>query len=516
MKAAIYARYSTDKQREASIEDQYRNCQHHAERQGWTVTKRYADKAVSGSKNDRVQYQQMLADAKAKTFDVLLVDDLSRLSRDDVETKQAIRRLRFWGIRIVGVSDGFDTGSKGYKIHAGMRGLINEIYLDDLAEKTHRGLTGQALKGNNAGGLPYGYRSVQVEDGHRLEINPEQAKWVRWMYEQFAAGLSARKIAHELNRKGVTTGRGKTWCVSALHGHPKYRTGVLRNPIYRGLYVWNRSQWVKDPDTGRRKRTERPEAEWITLEAPELAIVSSELWNAAKVRLTGPKKRTRGKPPRTPLSGLLRCEACGGAVVAVNRRAYGCAANKDRGATVCGGVLVRRDVMERRLVEILRDDLLSDKATAELRQEVAALLAQEGRTQAAEEKATRARLQALEGEISNLTDAVAKAGWSQAIGERLKAAEEERKRLLAAPAPQGAGKACTVIPRLLDHYRAFIARLPELMRRTPDDAREALREMLGEVRLARESGGVVARIPDLAASLKLVAGVGFEPTTFGL
>jgi site-specific DNA recombinase len=514
MKAVIYARYSTDKQREASIADQQRNCEHYAERQGWTIAHRYADKAVSGSKNDRAQYQQMLVDAKAKAFDVLLVDDLSRLSRDDVETKQTIRRLRFLRIRIIGVSDGFDSEAKGYKIHAGMRGLINEIYLDDLAEKTHRGLTGQALKGNNAGGLPYGYRSVQVADGHRLKIDPEQAKCVCWIYEQFAAGLSPRKIAHELNRRGVTTGRGKTWCVSALHGHPKYQTGLLRNPIYRGLYVWNRSQWVKDPDTGRRKRMERPQSEWHTMELPELRIVTPELWQAVQARLTGPKRRTRGKPPRTPLSGLLRCEACGGAVVAVSKRVYGCAANKDRGATVYGGVLVRRDVLEARLVEIVRDELLSDKAVAELRQEVAAQLAADARARDTDAKAARARLQAVEGEIHNLVEAVVAAGWSEALRGRLRAAEAERRELLAAPTPEAAPAA--VIPGLLDHYRAVVARLPQALRRAPDDAREALREILGEIRLARESGGIVAYVPDLAASLNVVAGVGFEPTTFGL
>ena len=190
MKAALYARYSTDKQREASIDDQYRNCEQYAEREGWTITERYKDEAVSGAKNDRPGYQQMLSDAKAKRFDVLLVDDLSRLSRDDVEMKQVIRRFKFWGIRIIGVSDGFDSDSKGHKIQAGVRGLMNEIYLDDLRDKTHRGLTGQAIKGNNCGGRSYGYQHIPIEDptqtdqygrlrvvAVKREIDSEQSLW---------------------------------------------------------------------------------------------------------------------------------------------------------------------------------------------------------------------------------------------------------------------------------------------------------------------------------------------------
>ena len=167
MKAALYARYSTDKQRDASIEDQFRNCQAYAEREGWEVIARYADRGISGADAGRPQYQAMLADAKAGKFNVLLMDDLSRLSRDEVETRRALRRLPFWGVRVIAVSDGYDSESKGHKVHAGVRGLINEIYLDDLREKTHRGLTGQALKGFNTGGRCYGYRHIPIEDATR-------------------------------------------------------------------------------------------------------------------------------------------------------------------------------------------------------------------------------------------------------------------------------------------------------------------------------------------------------------
>ncbi len=147
MKCATYSRYSTDMQREASIADQVRNCEKHAQREGWQIIRRYADKGISGTKTDRPQYQQMLADAQARKFDIVLVDDLSRLSRDDIETKQSIKRLRYWGTRLIGVSDGFDSDAKGYKVQAAVRGMINEIYIDDLKEKTHRGMVGVALAG---------------------------------------------------------------------------------------------------------------------------------------------------------------------------------------------------------------------------------------------------------------------------------------------------------------------------------------------------------------------------------
>ena len=145
MRVAIYARYSSEGQREQSIEDQNRNCERYAKREGWTIVERYADKAISGSTTQRPGYQQMLMAAKAQQFKVLLVDDLSRLTRDEAELITTRKRLVFWGVRLIGTSDGFDTNQKSHKLLATFHGMKNELYLDELAEKTHRGLAGQAL-----------------------------------------------------------------------------------------------------------------------------------------------------------------------------------------------------------------------------------------------------------------------------------------------------------------------------------------------------------------------------------
>ncbi len=146
MHVAIYARYSSENQRETSITDQFRNCEQYAARQGWTITSRYEDKAISGSTAERPGYQQMLKDAQAHLFDVLLIDDFSRLSRDQVETEQARRRMVHWKVRLIGVSDGIDTAAKGHKLLSGFKGIMNEVFLDDLKDKVSRGMVGQALK----------------------------------------------------------------------------------------------------------------------------------------------------------------------------------------------------------------------------------------------------------------------------------------------------------------------------------------------------------------------------------
>jgi len=111
MRAVIYTRVSTQGQRETSHDDQARNCEQRAAREGWAVGQRYTDHGISGSKRDRPAYQRMLADAAAGKFEALLVDDLSRFSRDSVEQETEIRRLERRKVRVVGVSDGYDSTS---------------------------------------------------------------------------------------------------------------------------------------------------------------------------------------------------------------------------------------------------------------------------------------------------------------------------------------------------------------------------------------------------------------------
>lgn len=149
MRAAVYARFSTERQRESSITDQFRLCQAAAEGRGWAVAVRHADEGVSGSTPvaSRSGGAALLADVLAGRVEVVVLEGLDRLSRDLVEQETIVRRLEHRGVRIVGVSDGYDSQSAARKLHRGMRGLINEVYLDDLRAKTHRGLEGQVVRG---------------------------------------------------------------------------------------------------------------------------------------------------------------------------------------------------------------------------------------------------------------------------------------------------------------------------------------------------------------------------------
>lgn len=499
MRVFVYARYSSDRQRETSIDDQLRVCKAFAERQGWSIQCVHSDEEVSGSTPVAARRggNALLADVLAGRFDVLLLEGLDRLARDSVEQEKVIRRLEHRNIRIVGVADGYDSESSGRKLHRGMRGLINEVFLDDLRCKTHRGQSGQVSRGYSAGGGGYGYQSVHDGNGYVIEIEPEQAKWVLWIHERFAEGWAVRRIASELNAQRVPSPRGGTWAVSGIYGSPVKGTGILNNPLYVGRYIWNRSQWVKDPDTGRRQRLERPESEWQIEMRPALRIVPEELWRRVRERIDGPrangKTANRGRGPRTLFGGLLLCDKCGGAMVAVNAKLYGCSFHHDRGETVCSGVYAPRNQTDSVLLMTVRDDLLSPSTIAEFAEEAEQLLVSSIMDDANSAKALRARVAELEQEINRLVDAIASIGISEALRTRLALAENERDALIQKMKVVSIDRL-----RVRDVVKEYKKRMEDARRVLGSNdiaiVREGLKQIVGPINVFENSEGLWASL----------------------
>lgn len=484
MRTAAYARFSSDMQRQASIEDQLRNVRKYCERASWSDPVVYTDAATSGSRNDRRGYQELLRAAERREFEVILVDDLSRLSRDELETKRAIKMLRFWGIRLIGVSDGIDTDRKGHKLEVGLRGLMGELYLDDLADKTHRGLMGRALQGFSAGGMPYGYRSVPDVHGFRREIDQGQAKVVLRIFERFAAGNNPRTIADELNAERIPSPRGSSWCVSGIYGDRR-GVGILANTIYIGRWVWNRSQWTKDPVTGRRRRTERPQSDWVTKDHPDLRIVPQALWEAVHAKLYG-RRSTRHKTGRGPkylFSGLLKCGECAGPMVVVDAYRYGCATHKNRGASACSSdVKIPRAIVEDRLLAGVKADLLTEDAF----QYCLAQLRQIMRDQAPNQLVIQKALHRAEQQRDNIMTAIKEGILTPTTKDELLAAEAAIGAARQDLATIEGYRPEAIMPRARDLWRRMTERLEDLQNVTA--ARQALTELLGTAITIKQEG----------------------------
>jgi site-specific DNA recombinase len=306
LRAAIYSRYSSDLQSDRSIEDQVALCTNFALKQNLTIVAVYDDRARSGSSIiGRDGLLRMMDAARDGQFDVLIVEALDRLSRDQEDLAGLFKRLTHVGIEIRAVHEG-----KADVIQVGIRGLVGALYLQDLQHKIRRGMAGLVREGRSAGGKAYGYQPQSGRPGE-LMIVPDEAAVVVRIFEEYAAGKPPRDIAGGLNDDSIKPPRGRYWAASTINGNRKRGNGILQNPIYDGRLIWNRVHMVKDPDTGRRVSRANPASEWQEKAVPGLRIVSADLFAAAAARRRRPAASVPVRRNARMLSGLLRCGVCG-------------------------------------------------------------------------------------------------------------------------------------------------------------------------------------------------------------
>src|SRR5438105_13763144 len=209
MRAAIYARYSSENQRPESIEDQVAACRRLAAQRGFTILEEhiYTDQAQSGARRDRQALAALLAAGQQRAFELVLVDDLSRLARDNFLMLSVLAELHFVGVHVVSVADGLDSHDEEATLGIQIRGIFNELQLQDLKKKTLRGQIGQKQRGFSVGEHPYGYTSIPVgatrvdkkgrerPEGYKFEIEPREAGVVLRVFHAYAAGQSVLRIA---------------------------------------------------------------------------------------------------------------------------------------------------------------------------------------------------------------------------------------------------------------------------------------------------------------------------------
>jgi DNA invertase Pin-like site-specific DNA recombinase len=418
MRAAIYARYSSENQREASIEDQVRLCLDRIEREGWTLSNTYTDARISGASRFRPGYQQMLADARTRSFDIVISEALDRLSRDQEDTAALFKALSFANVRLITLAEGEIS-----ELHVGLKGTMNALFLRDLAAKTRRGLRGRVEAGRSAGGRCYGYKLVRELDaaGERIRggraVDPTEAAVVLQIFEAFAQGQSPRAIAKDLNANGVSGPDGRPWLDTTLRGHAARGTGLLRNELYAGRLVWNRQHYVKDPETGKRLARPNPRDQWIVQSVPELQIVPDALWqrvqqllceiaastNAEAIRKTAFWKARR---PKHLLTGRIQCGVCGHPLSIIGKDYLACARARRHGlCTNRKGI--RRNAMEELVLGALKRNLMQPDLAAEFARAFHAELnaSQRGREQ---QQASAARqLADVERKLQHLVEAIA-------------------------------------------------------------------------------------------------------------
>jgi site-specific DNA recombinase len=547
--AAIYARYSSDHQREASIDDQMRICSAFVSRQGWSPQTVYSDHALSGATTLRPGYQRLLEDARAGRYDVLVAESLDRLSRDQADVATLYKLLSFCGVRIVTVAEGEIS-----ELHVGLKGTMNALYLKDLAQKTRRGLEGRVRAGRSGGGLCYGYgvvyapgRRGEAERGGR-RINEQEAAIVMRVFTEYARGKSPRRIAFDLNADHVPGPSGKDWSASTINGNRARGTGILNNELYIGRLVWNRLKYVKDPRTGKRISRQNPEEDWIINSVPDLRIVSDDLWQRVKGRQGEATRDTRPDLPSTKpfwertrpkylFSGLMKCGRCGGSYTKISANLFGCATARNKG-TCDNRLNVRRDTLEEQLLDCLRSKLMDPDLFREFAEEFYREINRVRMNEAAALDHRRRAIASIDRKIHKLVDAITGGADALSLNRELVALERRKQDLEREPASPASPKPL-IHPNLAEVYRRRVADLHQALydKDSAPEAFELIRALVAEITLTPDDGqlridlrGELAAILNLCSEskkpasqmrhgpeqIKMVAGAGFEPATFRL
>lgn len=350
LNAVIYARFSSDMQREESIDAQVRACKAYAKSKGYTVIKEYVDEAKSGrSTLTRDAYNQMMADAMENKFDVIIFHKIDRNSRNELNYFIFKNKLEKLGIRYEYAAQPIDIDSpEGQVMETVMVGMA-AYYSRNLAKETKKGMNENAYKAIfNGGYAPLGYKIV---DKHYV-IDKKEAEAVRLIFNLYLDGKGYGEICLALAARGYTTRSGKNFPKNSLHD-------ILRNERYMGTYTFNRV-----PKTKRRNSHSyaRPN-DFISIPDAIPAIVSKETFLAAQEKMLLNKKRKGGAYTAKRdylLSGKFFCGYCGSAMQGYscctrgNMYYYYSCARKDRvPADRCKQKMIRAEILEHWVLRIL-------------------------------------------------------------------------------------------------------------------------------------------------------------------
>lgn len=404
MKAAAYARYSSDNQREESIDAQLRAIRAFAERYSYELVTVYADEAISGKTDDREQFRAMLAAARVRSFDAVIVHEFSRFARNALDSRTYKTELRQYGVRVISVLEPLDDSPTGRFMEVVIEGK-DQMYSEHLAIETMKGLKENAYNCKFTGGrAPLGYDVVDL----KYVVNDREAELVRRIFSMYATGYSYDRILKQLD--GQRTKGGSAFGKNSLNS-------ILNNERYVGTFTFN----VRSYGAGKRRN---PDADIIRVDNGMPAIVDAETWQLVQGRMRANQRNAANRAKHFYLlSGKLVCGGCGAPYIGITTHAekskkyYGYYECGKR----CGNKRVNKDVIEKEVVDAIYQTFFVD-----LNETANFLFEQQN---AGAEQETKKRLQQVCKEIDHIVDAIAKGAYHERLIERLSVLRDEEKRL---------------------------------------------------------------------------------------
>ena len=403
MNAVIYARYSSDNQREESIEGQLRECKEYADQNGITVVRTYIDRALSAKTDSRPQFQQMIHDSATHTFEAVLVWKLDRFSRNRYDSAHYKRILKNNRVHVVSVTEPISNTPEGIMLESLLEGMA-EYYSAELAEKVSRGHKENALKAKfNGGPVPLGYR---IDSEHHYQIDPTTAPVVQEAFHRYAAGESIRSIIESLNARGIRNSRGNPFTKNSFQT-------LLKNRRYLGEY--------------RYKDTVIPDA------IP--AIIDPDCFDAVQRRC----EIHRQAPAHNKadihylLTTKLFCGKCGTMMAGESGRShtgtvhcyYKCGTRKRSGKEACSLKPVRKEPLEQFVVQTALEKVLNDRVIDLLADKLLEYQSKENTRL----PVLQAELKEVKRRIDNLVTAIEQGILTPSTKARMEELEQQREAL---------------------------------------------------------------------------------------
>lgn len=418
MKAAIYARYSSDKQTEDSIEAQLRACNEYASGNGLDVVRVYADRAMSGKNDRRPEFQKMMRDADSGLFSTLLIHKYNRFARRVSDHVRYEDRLSAARVELIAVAENFGHGKEAIIMKALMRSL-SEYYIADLADETRKGLRETALKGLHTGGVaPFGYDVVE----QKYVVNELEAFYVQKIFSAARQCLGFVDIVQEMHERGICGKRGKPIKYTQIYE-------MLRNEKYTGVYTYSSQE-----ESNRSDRRAKPNA--IRLEGAIPAIIEKTMFQEVQKIMDG-RKQT-GKKTDYLCSGRVYCE-CGAKMHVYKSSKNGRVYAYYKCSEKCGAPSIRVSAVDDAAYRYLKS-LLSKHTQKEITDSICLYQSQAGESKKIFKKALHDKISEKQRQydalFKNLSSGELPPAVVNDIGVKLQTLQDEIIQLKNAPIPE--------------------------------------------------------------------------------
>ena len=429
-RAVLYARFSSDNQREESIEAQLRAMHEFCSRNSIVIMHEYCDRAKSATTDDRPEFLKMIAASKEGNFDFAIVHKLDRFSRNRYDSAYYKRELKKNGVQLLSVLEQMDDSPESIILESVLEGM-SEYYSKNLAREVMKGMRESAMDCRYIGGwIPYGFR-VDPQT-RRYIINEYEAEAVRMIFRDVADGCGYNVVLNKLNSLGYRTRLGNTFSKETLYE-------MLRNEKYNGVYVFSRAA-SKDELGRRNNHRDKPIEDQIRIPGGMPKIVDDETFARVQSILASRKRHGRRTGKRTYLlTGMVFCGLCGyrycGDAMQTggekNRSIIGtyfCNNRKNHGAHACGNQNIHQQPLEELVLRKIEEIVFDESRIPGIVQAYQQLNQQESGEEGEKIRTLRQNLKTVEQKIANIVNVITNTG-SAALVNQLNQLEKEKEQL---------------------------------------------------------------------------------------